>query len=111
MSSQEKIVYCHCAYANIINEETKRELLAGLAEKGISFEMIPDLCEAAAKKDPSLKKSLANGPVCLFACYDRAVKWLSHMAELPNPGQNLRVLNMRENSADILLAQLEKGEK
>ena len=43
--SQSRLVYCHCAYAKIIPEKVKNEVLERLAASGVAFEAVADLCE------------------------------------------------------------------
>ena len=71
---------------------------------------MPDLCELAARRDPSLER-LAGGdaPLEIVACYPRAVKWLFHNAgisfpEDENGDSRIEVLNMREQDAESIAA-------
>ena len=108
MSDQAKILYCRCAYANVIRDDVKDEVLRGLCESGQSFESVSDLCEMSARKDPQLKTILADGPLKIAACQPRAVKWLFHAAGADFPeDDSVTVLNMSsepvENILDALL--------
>ena len=94
------ILYCHCAYARVVPEEVKSEVLAQLAESGRSFEAVPDLCEMSARKDPRLKELAALDEVVIAACYPRAIKWLFSSGEAPIDMSKVEVLNMREESAE-----------
>ena len=100
------ILYCHCAYAKVVPQETKQAVLAGLNESGVAFEAVPDLCEMAARKDPALERFAGCGKLKIAACYPRAVKWLFHGAGFPlpeAPENAVEVLNMRtETAADVL---------
>ena len=101
-----KIVYCRCAFAQVVPDDVKNDVLKGLCDSGTSFETVSDLCEMSARKDPRLKTICEGGPSKIAACYPRAVKWLFHSAgeELP---EDAEVLNMREESADEILGKLE----
>src|SRR5437879_916072 len=97
-----RILYCHCAYARVVPAEVKQEALTRLAESGIAFDAVPDLCEMSARRDPKLKKLAEEGTAQIIACYPRAVKWLFAAADAPLP-EGVDVLNMREQSAATIV--------
>jgi len=98
------ILYCHCAYAEVLAPDVKRGVLAGLARSGARFEAVADLCELAATRDPSLAKFAATaGPVHIIACHERAVRWLFAAAGAPLPA-SATVHNMRTQDAAAILA-------
>ena len=99
-----KIVYCHCAYAQVIPADVKQEVLRRLTESGVSFDGVADLCEMAARKDPWLVEIAGGGPAQIIACYPRAVTWLFSSAGAPLPAEGIRILNMRTESADAIAA-------
>lgn len=101
-----RILYCHCAYAKVVPEETKREVLARLSASGLPFEAVADLCEMAARKDPALGRLAAGGDTKIAACFPRAVKWLFSGAGFPISEEGVEVLNMREAPADEIVAGL-----
>lgn len=96
-----KILYCRCAFANVVPEATKNEVLERLCESGTSFESVADLCEMSARRDSRLGEIFDDGaPVRIAACEPRAVKWLFHQAGVPFPDdESVEVLNMRSDSA------------
>ena len=102
-----RVLYCHCAYAKVVPQETKMAVLSGLSERGIEFEAVPDLCEMAARSDPRLRELAAEAPLTIAACYPRAVRWLfaAAGADLPD-NASVRVLNMRVEAADAIVAGL-----
>ena len=100
----KRVLYCHCAYARVVPNDVKQEVLAKLAASDREFEAVPDLCEMSAKKDPRLASLVSNEePVQIVACYPRAVKWLFSAAGTPLPETGLEVLNMREQTAETIL--------
>jgi hypothetical protein len=101
-----RIVYCHCAYADILPAEVKREVLRRLTAAGVAFEAVPDLCEMSARKDPALQRIADAGPVRIAACFPRAVQWLFHAAGSPLPDEGVEVLNQREQSAEAIVERL-----
>jgi hypothetical protein len=105
-SSGRRILYCHCAYARVVDEEVKAEVLEGLARSGVAFDAVPDLCELAARRDPSLARLAANEGTELVACYPRAVRWLFHAAEAPLPAEGVTIHNMREEAPDQILKRV-----
>lgn len=104
-----RILYCHCAHAEILPAETRRQVLEALAARGADVEVVPDLCELSARKDPLLKRLAEQGEVQVIACHPRAVRWLFAAAGAPLP-DSAQVLNMRTQSADEILSHLAPGE-
>ena len=100
MDSQPRVVYCHCAYAQVVPPDVKQHVLRVLTESDISFEAVADLCEMAARRDPCLHSIAAGGPVRIAACYPRAVRWLFSSAEAPLPEQGVEIINMRVATAE-----------
>lgn len=101
-----RILYCHCAYAKVVPQKTKEEVLRKLAESGAAFDAVADLCDMSARKDPALKRIAESGCVRIAACYPRAVKWLFHAAKTPLPAEGVEVLNMREQEAGAVVEGL-----
>lgn len=101
-----RILYCHCAYAKVVPEETKRDVLARLSASGVEFEAAADLCEMAARKDPALGRLADGGPTKIAACFPRAVKWLFSGAGFPMPKEGIEVLNMRDAPSDEVVSAL-----
>jgi hypothetical protein len=109
MSTAPRILYCHCAYAQIVPPEVKAAVLRRLCESGVAFDAVADLCEMSARQDPSLRRLAAGGAVKIAACYPRAVKWLFHAAKADLPPDSTEVLNMRVQSAEEVAAALFDG--
>lgn len=109
--SSSKILYCRCAFAKVVPDGVKNEVLDGLCNSGKSFETVADLCEMAARKDPRLQTLLdETGNTKIAACYPRAVKWLFHQADSPFPSEEqVEVINMREEKAPEILDKLLKS--
>jgi hypothetical protein len=107
MSLPLRVLYCHCAYANVVPKAVKEEVLRKLTESGVPFDAVPDLCEMSARKDPALAELAAgDGTVKIAACYPRAVKWLFSAAGTPLPADGVEVLNMRSETAETVLTGL-----
>jgi len=100
------IVYCRCAYAQVLPVAVKDEVLARLSASGAAFEAVPDLCALSAHKDPALRRLAAQADLRIAACYPRAVRWLFHAAGAPLPESGVRVLNMRSESAEYVSEQV-----
>src|SRR5687768_7607865 len=95
-----RILYCHCAHAQVVPREVKAAVLQKLCASQASFEAVGDLCEMSARRDPALKE-LADAPtIKIAACYPRAVKWLFAAAGAPLPKEATEVINMRVQTAD-----------
>lgn len=109
-SPAAQILYCHCAYAKVVPDAVKHEVLTRLAESGEAFEAVADLCEMSARRDPALKRLIEERPVRIAACYPRAVKWLFNAAGAPLPGDGgVDVCNMRTASAEQVVQMLLGG--
>src|SRR3954464_6044080 len=114
MSQPLRILYCHCTYAQVVPPEVKQQVLRKLAESGVAFDAVADLCELSAKRDPSLKQLVEgvgeNGTeLRLAACYPRALKWLFNAAGVSWPASGLDVANMRTESAEQVVQVLFNG--
>jgi len=105
VSAPARLIYCHCAFAQVVPPETKSAVLEQLSAADVSFEAVPDLCEMAARRDPALAEIAAAEDVAIVACYPRAVRWLFNGAGVTLP-EHVRVINMREQSADDVTAAL-----
>lgn len=107
MAEKKRILYCHCAFANVVSRFTKEAVLKKLCEEDIAFDAVADLCEMSARKDPALKKYAdSEVPVQIAACYPRAVKWLFSAGESPLKDGNYEVVNMRELKPEPILEKL-----
>lgn len=105
--TKPKILYCRCAFAQTVPQATKDDVLDRLCESGESFEMVSDLCEMSARKDPRLQELLKEDEeIQIVACYHRAVKWLFHAADAPFPEDKVEVRNMKEESADEICQKI-----
>ena len=110
MSSPTRILYCHCAFSQVVPEATKAAVLDRLSASGVSFEAVPDLCEMSARRDPGLAHVASGGEATIVACYPRAVRWLFNAAGATLP-EGVRVLNMRVADAAEILSALELPEE
>src|SRR6266545_414017 len=103
MTGPSRILYCHCAYAQVVPKEVKDAVLRKLSESGVAFDAVADLCEMSARHDPALKRLADGGAVKIAACFPRAVKWLFAAAGAPLPSEGVEVLNMRVDSASAVV--------
>ena len=101
-----RIVYCHCAFAQVVPAEVKQEVLRRLGESGIAFDAVADLCEMSARRDPGLKALAAEGEVKIAACFPRAVRGLFIAADAPLPADGVEICNMRTDTADQVVSAL-----
>ena len=110
MTERPRILYCHCTYAQVVPKQTKDEVLKNLCDAGVAFDAVADLCEMAARQDPSLKTLAESGNVKIAACFPRAVKWLFASAKAPLPMDGAEVINMRVQPAQEVIAALHSAE-
>jgi len=104
---QPRVLYCRCAWAKVVPDETKEAVLEGLCASGRPFEAVADLCEMAAQRDPKLQQ-IAGGdrPIRIAACFPRAVRGLFHQAGADLPKDGVEILNMREEAPETILDQI-----
>lgn len=106
MPAPQSILYCHCAFAQVVPPETKGAVLEQLSASGVSFHAVPDLCEMSARRDPALAEIAGDASGVIVACYPRAVRWLFTGAGLTLP-DSVQVLNMRESGAAEIVGTLQ----
>jgi len=106
MTGPSRILYCHCAYAQVVPKEVKDAVLRKLSESGVAFDAVADLCEMSARHDPALKRLADGGAVKIAACFPRAVKWLFAAAGAPLSAGGTEVLNMRTQTAEEVATAL-----
>lgn len=99
------ILYCRCAYAQVVPTGVKNAVLDALCASGASFETVADLCEMAAHRDPRLQAISSCGKLRIAACYPRAVKGLFEQAGAPLP-EDTEILNMRTETAETIAGKL-----
>jgi hypothetical protein len=106
-----KILYCRCAFAQVVPSNVKDGVLKSLCESDTPFETVSDLCEMSARQDPYLKDLADTGTgdtLKIAACEARAVKWLFHAAGAPLDDENsVQILNMRDQSAEEVTKALQ----
>jgi hypothetical protein len=105
-SATPRILYCRCAYAQVVPNRVKDAVLEALAASGADFEAVPDLCEMSARKDKHLHEIAQQGPVKIAACYPRAVRWLFSAADAPLNNEYAQILNMREAEAGDIVREI-----
>lgn len=107
MPDPVRILYCHCAYAQVVPKEVKEAVLRQLSDSGVAFEAVADLCEMSARRDPALQRLAGSGDLKIAACFPRAVKWLFAATQAPLSPDRTEVLNMRaQAAADVVSALL-----
>ncbi|MHC5060897.1 MAG: hypothetical protein ACYTFK_07425 [Planctomycetota bacterium] len=110
MSKSPLILYCRCAYSQIIPDEIKCAVLSALESKGIEFEAVSDLCELAARHSPDLGRWAKGGAIKIIACFPRTVKWLFHAGGAPLQCEDVKFLNMRTGSPESIVSALSECE-
>ncbi|MHC4722392.1 MAG: hypothetical protein ACYS6I_06740, partial [Planctomycetota bacterium] len=110
MSKSPLILYCRCAYSQIIPDEVKCAVLNALDSKGVEFEAVPDLCELSARHDPVLGHWAKADAMKIVACFPRTVKWLFHAGGAPLQPEDVEFLNMRTDSIESILDSLAECE-
>jgi hypothetical protein len=100
------LLYCRCAYAQVVPQAVKDSVLEKLCESGASFESVADLCEMAAHRDPRLQAFATQTPLRIAACFPRVVRGLFQQCNAPLPQEGAEILNMRTQSAEEIAAAM-----
>ena len=108
--AKPRLLYCRCAYAQVVPQEVKDAVLQHLSESEAAFDAVADLCEMSAARDPRLLALAAAGPLKIAACHRRAVQWLFHAAEAPLNAETTEVVNMRTLTTEHACARLDTPE-
>ena len=101
-----KLIVCRCATGGDGLAEARQRILDALAAAQVPVEVVDDLCELAARKEPGLVKASEEHDLKIVACYPRAVKAMLAAAGGKRNGENLTVLNPRTESVEAIIAQL-----
>jgi len=102
---QTHILYCRCANAAIIPEQTRRVISAALAGRAEAT-VVDDLCALAARRDPRLPELAAGGRLIVAACHARALRGLFRQAGVALDETKVVFLDMRQQSATQILETL-----
>ncbi|HUU60417.1 MAG TPA: ferredoxin family protein [Phycisphaerae bacterium] len=100
---------CRCEHADVIPAATVEEVLSRLTGAAAAVDVIPDLCELAARGDPVLRRIAESRPLRIAACYPRAVRWLFHAAGSPLPGEGVQLFNLRTQPPEEIAAGMLSG--
>jgi len=100
------VLYCHCAYTDLVSPEARQAVLRGLVAAGVAVQAVADLCGMAARRDPALAEVVKHKDLRIVACHPRAVRWLMAWAGTPLPRGGAEVLNLRTDGAEAVLKAL-----
>jgi hypothetical protein len=106
MAERPAILYCRCAYAQVVPDDVKDGVLDRLCESGVGFDSVSDLCEMSARRDERLKALAEGGPVRIAACHERAVRGLFHAAGSDLSADDAEIVNMREDDVETVIGKL-----
>ena len=108
MKKETLILYCGCAYSDVVPSQTKAKVLGALEGAGIRFKIVGDLCGAAANEREFLQKAAQENALKVVGCFERAMKWLFEWAGVDT--SEIEFYNMRTGDADTIIQSL-MGEK
>lgn len=104
-----RILFCSCAYYDVVPQDTKERVFHSLCQSGVSVEAVADLCGLIAGGDPRLGDWARAQSLSIVACYPRAIRWLFEAAGTPLRGERTRLFNMRTQSAEEILGEVLAG--
>jgi len=93
MSGNKSILVCQCAERHLLKNVDG----ASGAVPPEQLVVVPDLCTAAATKDPLLEKIASGDSPVVYACHPRAVRALFSFAGHPLP-VDAELINLRDPS-------------
>jgi len=105
MKKPGHILYCDCAFAEIIPTATREAILQSLSQSSVRLTRVADLCGLAARKDPLLNELAQQSGLTIIACYPRAVRNLFLAAGVELPPETT-ILNQRSDSARNIVNSL-----
>ena len=104
-----RILLCTCSQGKVLSGRSLAVVTAALEKSSRDFQVVPDLCEMAARKDPRLKE-IAGGPLKVIACFPRAVNWLFAAAGADLAKGQTEVINLRTREPlEALASALAEG--
>jgi NAD-dependent dihydropyrimidine dehydrogenase PreA subunit len=106
MPEDRAILFCRCARFDRVPRDVRDAVLGALREAGAGFEAVDDLCGLAARRDPALRRWAAQPDLRVVACWPRTAKWLFHAAGAELADEKTKVLNMRAQPAEQIVAAL-----
>ena len=106
MNTQPRILYCHCAQARLLSDDSRRVVLERLCASGVDFEAVPDLCALAMRRDVLLQKLARASELIIIACHARAVRSLFAAAGAPLREDGVKLLDLRALPAEEILTAL-----
>ncbi len=105
--SKHTILYCDCANANFVQEESKQLIRQALAVADQAEVIaVADLCGLAARQDKLLQKVANAEKLTVLACYPRTIRSLFAFAGSPLCNERTIFLNMRDTSGNEILRAL-----
>jgi Pyruvate/2-oxoacid:ferredoxin oxidoreductase delta subunit len=107
MGDKKQIIFCQCKYARAIPKDTKETVEKALNDSGTDFTCVDDLCDLSIHQPDKLQELKAKGDVDVVACFPRAVKGIFHNAGI-ELGEENKIHNMRDTSAETILKDLEE---
>lgn len=105
MAEEQLIIYCDCAWYDIVSEDVKRRVLRSLKDGGARFVAVGDLCKMAAEKNPVLKEWAKADSLKIVACFPRGVRCLFDFAGA-KLSEDAVIYNMRGQTAEEIIAGL-----
>ena len=106
MSTQPRILYCHCVQARLLSDDGRRAVLDRLCASSADFEAVPDLCSLAMRRDVLLQKLARASELIVIACHARAVRGLFAAAGAPLRAEGVQLLDLRTRPAEEILSAL-----
>lgn len=102
----KKIIFCNCQ-GKIIEDSKKDKIESTLANSGVQYTKLTDLCSlCATQKEEAQKLFNIEDETLVIACYPRAVSRLLDYACVEWKPEQLFVVNMRETSMQEIKPQI-----
>lgn len=105
MPSDPTIVYSPGARMGEAPVEGADGIIAALSASDAAFEVVPDICELAARCDPAMRRWAAATDLRIAGLPRRAVRWLFHVAGQTLP-ESAEVVDPRTTALDEVVRRL-----
>lgn len=100
------VLLCACQAGPAIQRDRAAETADLLRDGGVAVLEVPDLCGAAARRDPALAAWAARRPLVAIACRPRSVGALLRFAGHDAAADTVEVLDLRASEPRAVLAAL-----
>lgn len=101
------VLLCACQAGPAIQRDRAAETAGLLRDRGVAVLEVPDLCGAAARRDPAVAVWATRRPLVAIACRPRSVRALLRFAGLDDAAGAVEVHDLRASEPLAVVAAIE----